>query len=184
MSETKSKPASKGPNKTTLAIIKDLQASDDAIVKAALLKAAEKGNVMLISPLIDLLCNRETSPVVFDMIQGILFQLKISSAVPPIIDALEDEKTEGFRHILVASLWESGLKVDEYLMLFTELAIHEDFQTCLECLTVIENMEGPFEDDEIIEASNLVQEALLHKSPNEELLNSIREILTSKLIGE
>ena len=63
----------------------------------------------------------------------------------------------------------------DHLKEITQAACNGDYMVILEALTVIENLEGPFSEEDIFQASTLLQEQLyeLPDGDKKELLNSM-----------
>jgi hypothetical protein len=74
------------------------------------------------------------------------------------IDFLGEEKDAVLRQKLLTTIWNSKLSYDNHLPFFVMLASTGDFMQALECLTIIENMQGPFEEHELLEAQLLLKE--------------------------
>ena len=49
-------------------------------------------------------------------------------------------------------VWNSKLDYSSFLADFVEVAIEGNFIIALECLTVLENLEGPFEEHQLLES--------------------------------
>ena len=57
----------------------------------------------------------------------------------------------------MAACWESEINFSKYLSFFILLALDNNYLISLEAITTIENMEGPFEEKEILEAIKKVK---------------------------
>jgi hypothetical protein len=79
--------------------------------------------------------------------------------------------------MLVASCWQNKLDFTPFLPDFVALATEGDFFEAFECLTVIENMEGPFEETQILESQLYLKEFLQSdKGKNDQKDQIISEI--------
>ena len=85
-----------------------------------------------------------------DFKEEALLILKKEKAGDLLITAIK--KTEKSKHILVAACWESEINFSNNLPFFVELATHTDYLVALEAMTVISNMEGPFDTNQVNEA--------------------------------
>ena len=74
------------------------------------------------------------------------------NAVPILIEAIRINKSRENSHMLVAACWEAELNFSNHLPFFTQLAIEEPYLLALEAITVIENMSGPFNKQEVSES--------------------------------
>ena len=59
---------------------------------------------------------------------------------------------------LLSTIWNSPLDYSSYLAEFVSLAVKGDFMVTLECLTIIENLEGPFIESSILESQLLLKD--------------------------
>jgi hypothetical protein len=76
------------------------------------------------------------------------------------IQILMDPDNLSIRQILLSTIWNSRLDYSLYLAEFVEMAVEGDYLEALECLTIIENLEGPFEESDILEAQLHLKEYL------------------------
>ncbi|MEM9024943.1 MAG: hypothetical protein AAGB22_14455, partial [Bacteroidota bacterium] len=139
------------------AVLQDLAAEDEKIVMAALHQVSHVGDASMITPMVDLLLNPFRSDNVKKTVRKTLNQLKDTTTIDPLLDAINQDRTAPIRHELVAAFWESGLQVDNRIPDFVNSALSSDYLTCMECLTVIENMEGPFDEQDVMTAIQKIQ---------------------------
>jgi hypothetical protein len=59
---------------------------------------------------------------------------------------------------IVNILWNTRLDFSAELEHFVELAVQLDYLGTLECLTLIENMEGPFQEQQLLESELILKE--------------------------
>lgn len=175
-------PAGK-PSAKVKALIKDLGSSEEVVVSAALKQVRVDGDAHVVPALIDVLLDSDDSEQLQEEVTSVLNQLKFDSVVPPLIEALKDPKTLGFRHTIIGAFWQSGLSVHEHFMLFVDLAIMEDFETALECLTVIENVTTQPEEQELINAMEKLSYAIPSAGDKKNMLIKIKEAVNELLIG-
>jgi hypothetical protein len=64
------------------------------------------------------------------------------------------------RHELLSTIWNSRIDYSNFLAEFVEIASEGDYLEALECLTIIENLDGPFEEADILEAQLHLKEYL------------------------
>jgi hypothetical protein len=158
-------------------IISNIKSKDIEFVLETIGKIRESGNSAIMDALIDLLHNTKY-PEIKESILKLLSELKNKDSVPILIAAIKDEKYSNECKDLVTCCWQNGLIYNEYLPLFVDLVIKEEFLTAFEAFTVIENMYGNI-DDEIIEQEILKINGAL-KSAGEQkeyLLNNLLKIL-------
>jgi hypothetical protein len=61
---------------------------------------------------------------------------------------------------------------------FVEIAVDGDFMEALDCLTILENMEGPFEERQILEAQLHLKDYLEDTAPKEQQKAKIMSEIT------
>lgn len=148
---------------------------------AEILKTIEvlrsEGNETSIPVLVDVLVKNRNEDVK-NAIANYLFDLKSERALPSLIRAIQDPDNIEYQQLLVSACWESGLNCSSYLGFFVDLAIIADYMVCLECLTVIENMPGPFDEAQLGSAISKIKEATDEDNEGKfDLLNSLWEVL-------
>jgi hypothetical protein len=161
--------------KTDKNIQANLFSANTATVLAALNTLKEKGNDAYLPLLFDIL-NSNPEAEVEKEIMFILNNLKIKDAVPVMAEALQNPKYLSIRKKLTTACWENGLSFKNYLPVFVDLVIHEDWETGLEAFTVIENMESFPEQETLGIARNKIYDAL--KNAGEQKKYFLHEILT------
>jgi hypothetical protein len=107
-----------------------------------------------ISTLISLL----TDPSNKDIREEALITLKKEKGGELLLAAIASPKSEGKKNVLVAACWESEINFSKYLPFFILLALNDDYLISLEAITVIENMEGPFEKKHLTEGIQKLKE--------------------------
>ena len=166
--------------KTNDNIIQNLQSNNEAIVLKAIDDARTKGNEKTLPALIDLLLSTKNDTI-YEAVKEVLFELKSSKAGDIIVEYLQNNKSKGHRDVLISSLWQSGIACEGYLTLLTELACTENYLCTLEALTVIENMEGVLNEEEVMECIYTVNEAL--EDGNDDEKNKLLQSLVAVLEG-
>ncbi|MCW3085497.1 MAG: hypothetical protein JWP12_2863 [Bacteroidetes bacterium] len=124
-----------------------------------------------ISTLISLLVD----PANKEVKEETLITLKKEKGTELLLMAIASPKSENNKHILVAACWESEMNFSKYLPFFVLLALQDDYLISLEAITVIENMEGPFEEAHIADAIKKIKE-------KQKSINSERVVLLNDLI--
>jgi hypothetical protein len=89
--------------------------------------------------LIELLHLSENSEIK-SKITNLFANLKESDSIPLIIEAIQNQKYAPELKELVSCCWENGLDYSNYLSLFVDLLIDNDFLVAFEAYTVLMNM--------------------------------------------
>ena len=161
-------------------LVKDLNASQEVIVLDALEKVKTKGEPKIIPHLAQVLKQTQSQEVV-RKITELLFSIKDEDAIPYLIESMKDQELqEEHRSIFIGSFWNSGLNPAYHIDEFVAVAINGSYLECMEAFTVIENLEPPFDEDQLMNALvDIRQHINEHKNDEKaELLNSILMVLT------
>lgn len=159
-------------------IIKDLQGSDTQKVLTAIKQLRKSGKPEAIEPLLDVYLSNKNSEVQ-QAITELLFDLKAENTTSAIIDAIENDKYLSIKAFLISIFWQSGLDASNHLDTLVQEAVNGDFSICLEVLTVIENFDATFGEDEVNDLIFDLEENI-DSEENEEkqkLLISLRMVL-------
>lgn len=159
----------------------DLFSADDSKVLETLKKIGENGSRNMVDPILELL-TRTDSEEVKELVISQLSQLKIGEMEDLFISKLQMDEYEDFKQQLVFCMWHSGMNPVNNLDVVVKLAIEGDFMMALEVLTLIENMEGPFDHESLIDAFSdvsLYMNDSTEDDPKLDLMKNIYELLYS-----
>ncbi len=120
-------------------------------VVSALEEIKVRGNIAYLPLMFDVL-NSQPDEQVENEILKILGTLKIQEAAPVMAEALQSEQYRSIRKQMATACWQNGLDYKNYLPVFVDLVINEDWETGFEAFTVIENLEK-LPDQEVIDLS-------------------------------
>ncbi|MCE3280235.1 MAG: hypothetical protein K0S44_2426 [Bacteroidetes bacterium] len=126
-----------------------------------------------VSTLISLL----TDPSNKEIREEALITLKKDNGGDVLLTAIASPESDGKKHILVAACWESEINFSKYLPFFILLALSDDYLISLEAITVIENMEGPFEKDHLTQGIKKIKEK--QKSISSERLVLLNDLVVT-----
>lgn len=127
-------------NKTDKDLEGRLLSGRDVTVITALKEVRVKGNASYIPVMLALL-NASPEPDVEKELLNILGSLKTQDAVPVMAGALQEPRLREIRKKITAACWQNGLDYRNYLPVFIDIIIEEDWETGFEAFTVIENMD-------------------------------------------
>jgi|TARA_B100001093_G_scaffold195449_1_gene187924 hypothetical protein len=155
----------------------DLSSSDDSVIDKALTKTRAKGNEQLIEPLIDLYINTENHKIK-EEIKSIFSELKNKNILDFLLPQLNKGSNE-VKELILFSIWSSGIDMTDHIPELIEASCSGDYMVILEALTVLENLEGPFNEDDLFQANTLLQQHLYEAEDNKEkeLLKSMYDII-------
>lgn len=106
-------------------------------------KEKQRGNAL--ANLIDLICN----PSQKEFKHETLKELKNKKGEDLLMQAILQTTDEKKLALLCSACWEADLDLSVYLKDLVKLAVERDYLVALEILTVIEDMQGPFNNDEL-----------------------------------
>lgn len=164
--------------KKLASIVKSLSAGDEDVTLKVLKEIRENGNEKLIPILVELLADSDSEKVKAEVI-SVLHDLKDSPSIPALIEAMKTPKGQQNLAILISVFWQSKLQPIDYIDVLVEYAIKGDYMVCLEVLTVIENLEGPFEEEPLMESMVKLNSYFSEPTNNEkdELLRTIEQLI-------
>ena len=165
------------------AILKDINSGQEKKIIDGLKALKVNGDDDVIRPIIDV-WNKGVTPAAEKEIITFLGDIKSTSSAQSIMDILLDEEYNDIHIPLLTTIWNSKVDYSEYLVDFVNLAVQYDFIVALECLTIIENMEGPFEEHHILDAEIILREfAENHNENQSEEAKKVQMIIEiSKLV--
>lgn len=143
--------AKKEKDKKLEQLLMDLRASDDKLVAHAIKSLEIHGNSKAIRPIAERLMQPISEKNRADLVE-LLCSLKDSGARVELMEVIGDSSFEPIRRELLSTVWNMKVDFSDYVAEFVEMAVSGDFMQALECLTIIENLEGPFIEEDILEA--------------------------------
>jgi hypothetical protein len=127
-----------------------------------------KGKVSILPLLLDLLSGDAPDNIKQDVIM-LIADLKKQECSSIVAEYIEKRSVGNYLSSLIASCWQSSLDYSNYLKIFTDCFITENYQTALESFTVIEEMLWRTNPDMI-------------DSCRQMLINRSKEIASQKLL--
>jgi len=132
-------------------LLSDLKSGEEKKVNQALKGLQVHGDQSVILPLIEV-WSEGTSSQVENEIISFLGDLKQNDTAEPIMHAVNKKEFRSLRQKLLTTIWNSKVDYSEYFVDFVRIAVEGDFMEALECLTILENLEGPFEEHQFLDA--------------------------------
>tara|TARA_B100000035_G_scaffold298509_1_gene292355 strand:- start:4531 stop:5058 length:528 start_codon:yes stop_codon:yes gene_type:complete len=155
----------------------DLSSSNDSVITKALTKTRAKGNEQLIDPLIELYTKTENQKIK-EEIKNIFSELKNKDILDFLLPQLSEGSNE-VKELIFFSIWSSGIDMTDHIPELIEASCSGNYMVILEALTVLENLEGPFNEDDLFQANTLLQQYLYESedSKEKELIKSMYDIV-------
>lgn len=155
----------------------DLASDKSLIVSKALVKTKAIGNEELIAPLVELYKTTEDIKLKQE-VKNIFSELKNKNCVDFLLPHLMEDNYE-VKELVLFSMWSSGIDMTDYIVELIEYSCDGGFMVILEALTVLENLEGPFNDEDLFQASTIIQEKIYESEDDKkkELLQSMSNVI-------
>jgi len=136
-------------------LLLDVKSTNATTVKNALEGLKIIGESSILLPL-TLELNTKNHSEKNALILEFLACLKDKNARKVMMDLIVQNELSAYQQLLLSTIWNSPLDYSDYLEFFVDIAIKGDFMITLECLTIIENLEGPFSEKSVMEAQVLL----------------------------
>jgi len=162
-------------------ILDDLNSTDTKKVSKAIKSLEAHGNVSFIKPLADRLLGGVSEKNQNEIVE-LLSSLKDTSVCPEIMDVIEDDRYLPIRQIMLSAVWNTKVDFSDYIDEFVLIATTGGFMETLDCLTIIENMEGPFMEENILEAQLHLKSFLEKNDPTQS--RTEEEVQKAQLLSE
>ena len=151
--------------------LKDLQSGNAVKISATLKKIESIGDINVLPQLVELL--RTADQAITKQTLELIADIQDQNACEVLIDLIQKEKDDTIRQRLLSTIWNSKLDFSAYLAEFVSLAMEGELLQALDCLTIIENLTGPFEEHQLLESQLYLKEYLESTEPKEERKNTI-----------
>ena len=136
------------------------------------------GNETVIEPLLLQLSNDPPVELYSEIVN--LLNTPKSTKVPAVIaKALVDPRFVEIRHTLLTTIWNSGLDYRPYLKEIVTAGTEGEMMDALECITIIENLEGEMDESQLFEALIVLTEYLGSTKEDGPKLDLIREVTST-----
>lgn len=153
-------------------IYKQLDDKDLSVQKKGVKALRMHGDETSIPRLLDLLKN--PSGPLYTEAFTVLCQLKNTEARAVLAGSIRKEVYSDRAKEIAAASWQTGYTGSDDLSHFVKAAIQNDYETAMECMTFIEQVEPPFNDAEVSESLLLLNDYFDgEKDDKEPLLRSI-----------
>ena len=117
-----------------------LFSADVEVVKSAIEKISIEGNRLYLPLLFDLLNSMPEHEVEVEIIK-LLGSVKDKESVNSFMRAIEDGKYKAIRKTLVSACWQNGLDFSNFMPVFIDLIINDEWEVAFEAFTLIDNLE-------------------------------------------
>ncbi len=158
-------------------LVAKLRSGHDGQVLEAIDEIGRDGSPEILPELARLLTKNRNREVLAAA-RTIFFDLKNPESVEVMKSIIEETKDKDVKQVLVAACWENGLNFSVHLPFFVDIVLDEEYLISIEAFTVIENMPGPFINEDVQQCLDTVYNWLDGPgSENEGIVNSLIEVL-------
>jgi uncharacterized membrane protein YheB (UPF0754 family) len=140
----------KQPNKKVIELIKQLNTPQTKDLINTIKSLKVNGDETALEPLVKLYTQTQNNAIKSE-IADLFNTLKSSKAPQEVIKCLTNPKYESARQMLLSSIWNSNLDYTNYLTEIVDQATKGDMMDAMECLTILENMEGTLDEQKIMD---------------------------------
>lgn len=154
-------------------LLNNLKSDNPEIVLQTIEEIRESGDSSLFSGLLDLLHNSDIQEI-RKHILTLFSELKSTDTIPLMMEAIQNKKYAGELKELLTCCWQNGLNYSQYLPVFIDLVINEEFLVSFEAFTVIENMYGRM--NEVLVAQQVTKLNNSLESANEQKRYLLKEL--------
>ncbi|MDC1194246.1 MAG: hypothetical protein P8M61_00055 [Crocinitomicaceae bacterium] len=140
-------------------LVSDLFQKDEKKVIKTIVLLEGDGDASVIHSLCELYLENKSEKINGKLIE-FLSKLNDSSAMKEMIEVIRDEKFAKVRQDLLNTMWQSKLDYSPFLADFVAIACDGSFLEAFECMTIIDNLDGPFEESQTLESQLYLKEYL------------------------
>lgn len=157
-------------------LVVDLSSDNMTTALNAVKALKHHGTSKAIKPLINVWVANDGNKL-GDAIEKLMFSLKDTEGTDIIIAASEALQGQEMQAKVLSSLWNAGIDCSDYLQQLINIAIKSDYLTAVECMTIVENMEGPFEESQLMEALISLRIAVQEENDNQAIYKVLLDFL-------
>lgn len=138
-------------------ILKDINSGDDTKIIKGLKSLRVNGDDEVIKPIIEVWTKGVSRKVEVEIL-SFISDIKTSTSSEIIMEILQDKQYQAIHQPLLTTIWNSKVDYSDYLVDFVSIASQSNLLMVLDCLTILENLEGPFEEHHILDAEIIIRE--------------------------
>lgn len=138
-------------------IFKDIHSGDDKKIVKGLKALRVHGDDDVIKPIVEVWKNGASQKVEGEII-SFISDIKSTSSPEVIIEILQDSQFQPIHQPLLTTIWNSKVDYSDYLVDFVSIAAQSDLLMVLDCLTILENLAGPFAEHHLLDAQLILRE--------------------------
>ncbi len=162
-------------------LVKSLKSEEESIALKAVEDVRKMGDETILPVLAKLLTSSQHEQVKSG-IRKVFTDLKDQKSAVAVTEIINDPDFAEEKAFFVSTCWEAKIDYSGFLPFFVELVIEEEFSVSMEALTVIEEMKGPFDENELLQGIDRAHEYLdFPSNENEALVENLLKALQTRL---
>jgi len=134
-------------------IVTDLNSVDPKKVSKAIKSLESNGDSSVIVPIADRLLLEINEKNKSELVE-LLSSLKDTTTRGEIMAIIDNDKYLDIRQLMLSVIWNTKIDFSGYVDEFVFISIHGTFLEAIDCLTIIENLEGPFMEEDLLESES------------------------------
>jgi hypothetical protein len=158
-------------------LIVDLNSDNPKTLTSALKRVRAKGNESVVPSLFKIIETTEEETLKEET-KKIILELKTTEAIPVLLEQLNSDSAE-LRELALASFWQSGFNAFEHIDKFVLTAVKGTFMETVEAYTIIDNLEGPFIEEPIIEAQLILKKYFSENKESDEKYELMKSMVAA-----
>ena len=167
-------------NKKVKDLISSLSSTDEKVLLKTIKSLKIHGNETAIEPLVTLLTKTDSRAVINE-ITDLLNTIKFTAVPKEIARCLINEDYSKVTQHLMVSIWSSGLDYGSFMGEIATATIKGDLMEAVECITILENLNKPLDENEIMDALLVFQSYLVEvkdkTGPKDDIIKEIVQML-------
>ncbi len=149
------------------ALVKQLSDSSDVKFRLALDELSASGDITVMEPMAKVMF-KTTDRNRKHRLAEFFANIEQPEAKTELLRIIQSMNNAAHQIELLNVIWNSRMDFSEFLLDIVELAIDGSFEVAMECHTIIENMDGPFEESDVLESQILLSSYEKHPSRSKE----------------
>ncbi len=166
-------------------VMNDLFSKDDDQVRKAIAALQENPHVHFIMPLISVFIHAKEGELKNEL-RDILNTVKVPGFEEELMKALRNTEWKAQYGQIMAFMWNSGGNPKEHVKELISIGIEGGMETILECYSVIEVMDGPLSEEQLIESQTFLHEQFkqMPEGHPKQIVGMISNLLAEKEIED
>jgi hypothetical protein len=166
-------------------VMEDLFSGDEQKVRRAISALQGKPQAMFILPLLSVFFNSNSGELKEEL-REILNTLKVPYFENEFMNALRNSEWKSHYGQIMAFMWNCGGNPKDHILELIKIGIDGGMETILECYSIIEVMDGPLSEEQLIESQTFLHEQF-QKMPDghpKQIVAMISNLLAEKEIED